>query len=551
MKRLALLGLLLAGALVGASAALAQDSNYVVSKYDFIPGAKVIFFDDFSQESIGDFPAQWATNGSGAIVTSGKFPGRWFQITKAGYYIPEAKDDFTDNFTIEFDFVPMNTISSATMLGLNFFLLSGSLNEPGGGGEPGAAGMVASLNGESLWWKNWSESSERRDQGNVAYSFMAGEKYRVSIWVQKQRVRIYANESKILDVPRGLQLGHKLNIFRIDAIDEAQPLIGNFRMAAGLPDLRNKLVSDGKIVVYGIQFDVNSDKLKPESYATLKEISDILKESPTLRVRVVGHTDSDGDAAANLDLSRRRSTSVKTELVSKFGIDAARLETDGKGAAEPVASNTSGVNKAKNRRVEFVNIKGGAAPAGPKSPAAAAPGTFIDSRDGRSYKTATIGAQTWMAENLAYKACDGGCWPYENKDANAAIYGYLYSWEASKKLCPSLWHLPTDAEWSALVGALGGEGTAGGKLKEAGASHWANPNTGATNETGFSALPGGGRSYDGKFSTIGHDGSWWTSTEDDAISAWYRGLYDKTGEARRFRSIKSNGFSVRCVRELT
>jgi outer membrane protein OmpA-like peptidoglycan-associated protein len=120
--------------------------------------------------------------------------------------------------------------------------------------------------------------------------------------------------------------------------------------------MRNKLLKDGKIISYGIQFDVNSDKLKPESYATLKEISDVLKENPTIRIQVVGHTDSDGDEASNLDLSKRRSVSVKNELVNKFGIDAGRLETDGKGESEPIAGNDSAVNKAKNRRVEFIKL---------------------------------------------------------------------------------------------------------------------------------------------------------------------------------------------------
>jgi OOP family OmpA-OmpF porin len=121
--------------------------------------------------------------------------------------------------------------------------------------------------------------------------------------------------------------------------------------------MRNKLLKDGKIISYGILFDVNSDKLKPESYSTLKEIADILKENPTIRIRVVGHTDSDGDEASNLDLSKRRGASVKNELVNKFGIDAARLETDGKGESEPLAKNDSAVNKAKNRRVEFISIE--------------------------------------------------------------------------------------------------------------------------------------------------------------------------------------------------
>jgi outer membrane protein OmpA-like peptidoglycan-associated protein len=357
MKRNTFFFLLLTGIGIFTSVTYAQENNYIVSKYDFIPGEKVIFFDDFTSESMGDFPAQWITNGSGEIVTSGNFPGRWFQITKNGYYIPDAGEDFTDNFTIEFDIVPMNIINSETLVGINFFLLSGTLNSPGYGAQPGQAGIKIHPDYDNVSWNNWSEAREwQGDNGMVSYTFKSAEKYHIAIWIQKQRARLYANETKVLDLPRGLQSGYKYNIFRIETNDEATPIISNFRIAAGLPDMRNKLLNDGKIVSYGIHFDVNSDKLKPESYSTLKEIADVLKENPALRIKIVGHTDSDGDDVLNLDLSKRRSVSVKNELVNKFSIDAGRLETDGKGESTPIAANDSAVNKARNRRVEFIKL---------------------------------------------------------------------------------------------------------------------------------------------------------------------------------------------------
>ena len=110
------------------------------------------------------------------------------------------------------------------------------------------------------------------------------------------------------------------------------------------------------MVSYGIYFDVNKDVVKPESYGTLKEIANVLKENPAVRVKIVGHTDSDGAAAANLDLSKRRGASVLNELVKDFGIDAAHLESDGLGATKPIAPNDTPVNKALNRRVEFIKL---------------------------------------------------------------------------------------------------------------------------------------------------------------------------------------------------
>ena len=349
--------LFISGIIVFSTLINAQETNYITSKYDFIPGEKVIFFDDFTSESIGDFPAQWLTNGSGEIVTLEKFPGKWLHITKMGYFIPEAKEDFTENFTIEFDFVPMMTDNYENMYSFTFYLLTGNLSEPGGGGEPGDAGFLIYLDNLNIFWKNWSAQTGQRFDGMVGFPFRTNEKYHVALWVQKQRVRLYANENKVLDVPRAIPAGSIPNIFRFESDQVSIPLISNFRIAAGLPDMRNRLLKDGKIISYGILFDINSEKLKPESYATLKVISDILKEDTALKLQVVGHTDSDGDDASNLDLSKRRAASVKNELVSKFGVDAARLETDGKGESEPIAENNSAVNKAKNRRVEFINLK--------------------------------------------------------------------------------------------------------------------------------------------------------------------------------------------------
>jgi len=121
----------------------AQDQNKTVSKFDFIPGEKIVFFDDFSSGNVGDFPASWNTSSSGEIVTIAKYPGRWFQLTKGGFFIPEAKEIFTDNFTVEFDFVPMVTGSSENMYGIDFFIVSGSLDKPNEGGAiPGKAGTI-------------------------------------------------------------------------------------------------------------------------------------------------------------------------------------------------------------------------------------------------------------------------------------------------------------------------------------------------------------------------------------------------------------------------
>lgn len=335
-----------------------QGKNNTTSKYDFIPGEKVIFYDDFTSEDLGDFPALWLTNGSGEIVTSSLFEGKWFQPTRTGYYIPETKDKFVDNYTIEFDLVLLSEDNSETSTGFDLFLLSDDLANPRGGSQPGDAGLKIRPDYESVFWNNWSEARDwDGDAGQVDFRFKSSTKYHIAFWIQKQRVRLYANDEKILDLPRGLQANYVYNQFRIEVYtEETTSIISNFRIAAGLPDMRNKLVTEGKLISYGISFDVNSDKLKPESSATIKEIAQILKDNPTVKISIVGHTDSDGNDALNLDLSKRRATSVKTELVKVYGIEASRIETDGKGESQPLAPNDNALNKAKNRRVEFIKI---------------------------------------------------------------------------------------------------------------------------------------------------------------------------------------------------
>ena len=192
-------------------------------------------------------------------------------------------------------------------------------------------------------------------------------------------------------------------------------------------------------------------------------------------------------------------------------------------------------------------------------------GNFTDPRDGKTYKTIIIGNQTWMAENLAYTGnngfqkkitdadewgnnlnYDGWCY-YDNDSSNGNEYGVLYQWEAAKNACPEGWHLPTDDEWRILIDYIGGEEIAGGKLKEAGFTHWNTPNSEATNKTGFTAFPSGYCNINGVCSNIGYYGYWWSSSENDTVNAWYRTLYYNYSNARSYDFSKVYGLSVRCI----
>jgi len=331
--------------------------NQITSKYDFIPGEKVIFFDDFASENIGDFPVQWNTTGSGEVVTTTLAEGRWFNITNAkGITTLDTPVELPENYTIEFDVIPHKDAKNNNS-NFNFYLLSTSKPKDlmYGVARPGDAGVKFGFEYNNYYKAYYNDKAKTPDLSGREEEpkLKADIKYRISVWVQKERIRLYVGEEKVFDLPKAISKGFKYNMIRFDG---GTPMLSNVRIATGLPDMRNKLLTEGKLVSYGIYFDVNKDVVKPESYGTIKEIATILKENQSVKIKIVGHTDSDGEDKSNLDLSKRRSASVKNVLVKDFGIDAARIETDGKGESEPVAPNDSAVNKALNRRVEFIKI---------------------------------------------------------------------------------------------------------------------------------------------------------------------------------------------------
>jgi uncharacterized protein (TIGR02145 family) len=176
--------------------------------------------------------------------------------------------------------------------------------------------------------------------------------------------------------------------------------------------------------------------------------------------------------------------------------------------------------------------------------------TYIDSRDGKTYKTVKIGTQTWMAENLAYKV-SSGCWVYGPNEMLmiAYKYGYLYNWVTAKNVCPSGWHLPTYEEWTILIDYLGGNDVAAGKLKEVGQAHWKDSTFSVTNESGFTALPGGYRKIDGSFDGFESYGLWWSSTECNANYASDIFMRSNSNRLYRLNELKNVGYSIRCVRD--
>lgn len=213
--------------------------------------------------------------------------------------------------------------------------------------------------GESRWeTKGYDSETDNWLEGQGQKATVEKEKINhIIIWVQDRRVRIYHKGEKVIDMGTNIYAGTEFNRFRFSGWDRASlPYISNIKITTASPDTRSKLLTEGKLITYGIYFDSGKDVVKAESYGTINEIAKVMKDKPELRIKIIGHTDSDGDDAMNLDLSKRRANNVKEYLVNQFQIESSRIETDGKGESEAIVSNTSTENKAKNRRVEFIKL---------------------------------------------------------------------------------------------------------------------------------------------------------------------------------------------------
>ncbi|HYF30355.1 MAG TPA: OmpA family protein [Chitinophagaceae bacterium] len=354
------------------SAVLSMAQQTFNTKYDFVPGEKLIAYEDFSAAQLGDFPVKWNTNATAEVVTLNNKPGKWFKINKEGVFHPEFINNLPENFTLEFD-LGINPDWNAVPFVLNIASFESPddyrdyhhyVNWRGSHAihfefQPaileqrrGNIKLIAGRDGNHSVDSDIEHDAWDNGSNNFAH---------ISIWRQNQRLRVYVNGEKVFDVPRVFDSLTKYNAitFAAQSPNDLNDyfVINNIRLAVGAADTRNKMMTQGKFVTRGILFDPNTASLQPASYGVLKDISNVLKENPGTKFRIIGHTDSDGDDKFNADLSRRRAAAVKDFLVKEFGIDANNLEIEGKGESAPVDNNNTVEGKANNRRVEFVKLK--------------------------------------------------------------------------------------------------------------------------------------------------------------------------------------------------
>jgi len=341
------------------------------TKFDFVPGENILLIDDFSQAGLGDFPAKWWTNGGGEIVKVEGSEEKWFEMKGNFTYFPEAIKSLPENFTMEFDLIYNYQNAKLTYNIFGIYLVASKkdqLTKPVfkyGFSKPGIIGAAVEWHAYDQYFfnvKNWSGGQlgdiDAKTESTI-FSDAKGQPLHVALWRQGPRLRMYVNETKIIDVQRLLDPQTTYNQLKFAYEDwgsEGRAYISNLRFAVGAPDLRNKLLAEGKVSTNGILFESNSDHIQAVSYGVIREIAMTLQEETSLRLKVIGYTDSDGDDAFNQKLSQRRAQAVKEVLVKDFKVKDGRLEVEGKGETQPVTDNNTKLGKAANRRVEFVKL---------------------------------------------------------------------------------------------------------------------------------------------------------------------------------------------------
>lgn len=319
------------GPAVAEGAAARQDPGTGAwANYDFVPGERVVFADDFTADRVGNFPRRFEfKSGNMEIV---EWEGQRWLRGESGEFLINLPETLPERFTLEFE-----------LWGHGNAMQISFVDSISGGDHR------IEINAHSAYLRSGSV------QGEGSLGVQTSETpVSIRIAVDGDYLKLYANEKRALNVPNA-KLGRSNRIYvYLNGWSAEQPrMIANVRVNAGGRELYDALSADGRVATQGILFDTGSDRIKPESTPTLAEIADMLTKHAGLKLTIEGHTDNVGNPAANRTLSEQRAAAVKTYLVSK-GIDAARIETAGLGDTKPAAPNTTPEGRQQNRRVELV-----------------------------------------------------------------------------------------------------------------------------------------------------------------------------------------------------
>lgn len=330
----------------------------VYSKFDFVPGDKQIFFDDFAMDFIGDFPSKWNTNGSGEVVTLGDSSEKWFSMIPgySTFYVPDIPS-LPEEYTIEFDVKATGLDKKTASTAILRVILTDDQKFKWGNH---AYVDIPFCQYHPVGFRVRNKRGDINNQITGDIRKVVLQEPHISIAVNKERLRLWVNEKKYVDIPRMIPVETPPNALKFELLNfkdgKERFFLKNIKVAEGGLDLRRKLISEGEVSTNGILFDSGSANIQPQSMGIIRQISQVLQQEQSMNLMIEGHTDSEGDDASNMDLSKRRADAVQNALIDIYNVAGSRLQTSGKGETEPVGDNGAPDGKAQNRRVVFIKM---------------------------------------------------------------------------------------------------------------------------------------------------------------------------------------------------
>lgn len=325
-----------------AAPAPATPGEGVWANYDFIPGHRLLFTDDFENDYVGDFPRRLEFK-SGTMETVEGATGRTLRAKTRGAFDIVLPDALPERFTLELDFYTEGNYNDFRIYPV------GPDDKPAGTNY-----VVVDRSGTGIGAFGQGSAVAALEQRQLSEGF-----HTIRVSVDGSYVKVYVEEERVANVPNadfGRTNRLRFDLYDVREGDSHGPIFfDNIRLAEGGREMMyDRLMADGRFVTQGILFDTGSATIEPESTPTLKEIARTLQQHGDLRLRIEGHTDNTGSAEANQQLSERRAAAVRDYLVQREGIDAARLESAGLGQTAPAADNGTPEGRQTNRRVELV-----------------------------------------------------------------------------------------------------------------------------------------------------------------------------------------------------
>ncbi len=334
------------------------------SKFDFIRGEKIVYYNDFTHDTLNKFPANWLSNSPGQIEKLNEYSGNWFRLNLGSTTSTDGVLLFGTNTTIEFDMIAnVGKKAKNDNSEIQVYFHSQKRDETLGDYVPGNGGFSFRFIGESVSvfnWKNGDFSTTNYEVPTDELAKNLNKKVHISIAIKKDTVRLYINQFKVIDLPNVLPEGvppmDRISFFCNGINSNFSLLISNLSVETGIADNAAKMKKLGKFATNAVTFIPGSDTITSESYTAIKDIAFVINDTHDTKFKIVGYTDNDGSETANLTLSKKRADAIMKVLVEVFEVNKDIITAEGKGQASPLNNNTTNEEKAINNRFEIIKL---------------------------------------------------------------------------------------------------------------------------------------------------------------------------------------------------